>query len=203
MAVLDIPLNMTDWLNHWVHKEGGNDDDVKSDDQKVIILTEAETEKEMNYILEDVGKIVHLPKADLHLLLHDYNWKKSKIYEALEKPELQAKFTESASVFKSPSPNTGGDTCGICYSEQGMNVLNTYQRCAHHQPVCDNCWVQYLKIEISEKKNCIRLECPMTGCKVLVGDSLISKAFEKLPHMIEEYRKQLLDNFVQKSEHIR
>ena len=145
--------------------------------QDVIIVSEEDVDKEMTDIMDDIGKIVYLPRQELRVLLHHYDWRRNNILDDLKKNEKET-LTQAGlgltdkefSVFKITLPTFKNGSCEICLKDGYF-----WHHCQHL--ICDNCWFQYLKIEITEKRNCIKLECPTPGCNFILGESFILEIF--------------------------
>ena len=179
----------------------------------VRVITNVDVEKEIKEQLDNVSKIVYLPRPELQVLLHHFDWNEQNMLDALKADEKlvlkQAGIyvqNEDSSVFNQANPLSAlpilkEGSCLICLQDQIYCWQHDVDKCAHR--ICENCWYQYLKIEIEEKKNCIRLECPKTGCKTLLEEHFVSRIFKTSPQILINYRKILIDNFVVKSNSIK
>ena len=175
-----------------------------SNSLKVSILSQNEVVEKMNKLEDEVRYVVNEPKSVLRLLLHNFNWEKKTLLDALSRDEnANQKFVKNSELDgnnRSPILVTG--SCQICYSTISERAtVKDGPLCGH--PFCKDCWFQYLSIQISVNEKCIGLECPMTNCKSLVEDPMIANMFMKVPHIVSSYRKLLCTSFINSSSNLR
>ena len=141
-----------------------------SNSLRVHILTPSEVIEKMYQMEDEVRNGLDEPRSITRLLLRNFNWEKKMLLDALAKDKnatLQfVKNSELDGNNRSPILVTG--SCQICYSTISERAtVGDGPLCGH--PFCNDCWFQYLSIQISVNEKCFGLECPMTNCNVKIN----------------------------------
>ncbi|KAJ3213366.1 hypothetical protein HDU67_002948 [Dinochytrium kinnereticum] len=147
-------------------------------------------EKEIKHVAGILGCL------DQHAatLLRHFKWNKERLIERYM--DVPSEVCTAAGVILDASKQPKfivipGYTCEICYNdEDGLESLAL--SCGHR--FCRDCYSRFLVQKIEEEGESRRIQCPGTGCKLIVDEKTVELVVP--PRVHEKYRSLLLRTYV-------
>ena len=84
-------------------------------------------------------------------------------------------------------------TCEICFCEHLANDM-TKIACGHQ--FCNECWIQYLTIEIMQEGHSMMISCAAYDCDNLLYDEMIRKLITD-QRVLEKYCQLITNSFIE------
>ncbi len=162
---------------------------------------------------------LQIPATTVRILLNHFKWDKEKLMEKFYSDDQEKVFEAACIVspFKKRSPSSlglgGGEgelggggggggvggkskataDCDICFLTQHSSMM-TGLECGHQY--CTNCWMEYLTTKIMDEGESQSIECPGSGCKILVDDQTVMKLVKEAKVKLK-YQHLITNSFVE------
>ena len=168
-----------------------DDSDEYDDDNSSFAPVIADKDRlkpyEVEYIVHSMDDILKFQKKEVsHVsaligcasehaatLLRHFRWNKERLVEQyMEKPEA---VTHESGVILDSSKQpkfvaVSGFMCDICCNDE-PGLLTLAMSCNHR--FCRDCYEHYLTQKIAEEGESRRIQCPASGCKVVVDEKTV------------------------------
>ncbi|KAJ3032677.1 hypothetical protein HDV00_007275 [Rhizophlyctis rosea] len=134
-------------------------------------------------------------------LLRHFRWNKERLVEQyMDKPDAVAK---EAGVILDTSKQpkfmpVPGFMCDICCNDE-PGLLTLALSC--NDRFCRDCYEHYLTQKITEEGESRRIQCPASGCKVVVDEKTVETVVK--PEVLTKYKNLLLRTYVDDNDHLR
>ncbi|KAJ3035179.1 hypothetical protein HK097_004269, partial [Rhizophlyctis rosea] len=141
-----------------------------------------------------VSALIGCPPEHAATLLRHFRWNKERLVEQyMEKPEAVAH--ESGVILdSSKQPKfvaVPGFMCDICCNDEA-GLLTLAMSCNHR--FCRDCYEHYLTQKIAEEGESRRIQCPASGCKVVVDEKTVEMVVKE--EVCTKYKNLLLRTYV-------
>ncbi|CAO3687680.1 unnamed protein product [Rhizopus stolonifer] len=153
--------------------------------------------------INQVSMILGLSVEDSATLLRYFRWNKEKLFEQyMDSSEkvLQNAGVSSASFNRSieKAGNLKDFVCDIC-CDDSPNIETACISCEHR--FCKTCYTQYLYQKIREEGESRRIQCPDSGCSLIVDEKTIELLVDT--ETFNKYRDLLNRTFVDDNDFLR
>lgn len=136
--------------------------------------------QEQRNLIKSVAELTNLPEEVAGNLLRYFKWKQEPLLQRyFENPKatlkeigVKSKARKRQSAFTKLRGTVECLICAMEYTGKECTALS----CKH--PICNFCWGQYLSLKINEAV-VDDLNCPCSGCKVIVSSEAIQKLVDK------------------------
>ena len=129
-------------------------------------------ELEQNEV-SDVSALIGCSPKDAAILLRHFRWNKQRLVEQYkEQPEVLT-YESGVILDSSRQPKfvtMSGFVCNICCTDEPA-LLTLAMPCNHR--FCRHCYEHYLTQKIAEEGESRWIQCPASGCKVLVNEKTV------------------------------
>lgn len=159
------------------------------------IMTRTELKQRQNRCISDAAELFDVNREESFVLLCCHNWDLSRLQEAWfaddrkvrERCGLSTSDMDAVSASCSSSTccslrNEGPGRCVICYQDKALLSLG----CRHG--FCQDCWRQYLHVQVDDGKSAILTRCPAHKC----GRRVTAEVFHAL---CDDARKDKYDEW--------
>ncbi|CAG8587761.1 968_t:CDS:2, partial [Ambispora leptoticha] len=189
------------WLGEWMSRAL----DWRIESYSPARITQVQFEAERKVVEkcdELIGIIVSVAQARSYLRSNLWNIEKS--VDMLKEDYKKGKFQETTKMINDEIENFIDNfdenttenplkTCAICFDDFPTNETTIFAPCKH--VVCNDCFIRYLTIKVSEKQ-VFEIYCPgESKCKVLVDPITIGWMLSN--ELIAKYYTWLRDSFIQ------
>ncbi|CAG8466927.1 1031_t:CDS:2 [Ambispora gerdemannii] len=191
------------WLGEWMDRT--LDWRIESYSPARIMQVQFEAERKVVEKSDElIGIIVSITQARKYL--RSNLWDIEKSVDALKNDYKEGKFQETARIIADEIENLNSmdnfndntaenslKTCAICFDDYPKNETTVFAPCKH--VVCNDCFIQYLTIKVSEKQ-VFEIYCPgESKCKVLVDPITIGWMLSN--ELTTKYHTWFRDSFIQ------